>query len=63
MRDALTITDETFQAECKDTIAKWIIRKQDEIINNMKSPYRERLKKCKCCEVQVKNGLSYQETC
>jgi hypothetical protein len=48
MKDALTITDETFQAECKDTVAKWIIKKQDEIINNMKSPYREKLKKCKC---------------
>jgi hypothetical protein len=56
MKDALTITNETFQAECKDTVAKWIIKKQVEIINNMKSPYREKLKKCKCYGVPVQNN-------
>jgi hypothetical protein len=47
MEEALTITDPDFQSECRDTVSDWISKKQDEIINNMKSPYREKLKKCK----------------
>jgi hypothetical protein len=56
MKDALTITDKTFQAECKDTVAMWMLKKQDEIINNMKSPYHEKLKKCKYYGVQVQTN-------
>jgi hypothetical protein len=46
MAEALNITDRSFQTECVDTVGKWILQKQDTIINNTKSPYREKLKKC-----------------
>jgi hypothetical protein len=46
MSEALNIKDESFQKECVDTVGKWILQKQDTIINNTKSPYREKLKKC-----------------
>ena len=46
MMETLGITDTTFQKECYDTITKWIVEKQDTIINNMKLPYREKLKTC-----------------
>ena len=47
MKEALDITDKTFQTECMHTISKWVLTKQEDIINNMKSPYRTELKKCK----------------
>ena len=47
MKEALDITDKTFQTECMHTISKWVLTKQEDIINNTKSPYRTELKKCK----------------
>jgi hypothetical protein len=46
MAQALEITDEKFQTECLQTVSKWVLSKQDDIINNVKSPFRNKLKQC-----------------
>ena len=48
MVTALDITDVGFQKDCAPIVGKWILHKQDDIINNAKSPYRAKLKECKC---------------
>lgn len=47
MKHGLQITDKGFQSDCRETVGKWIMAKQDDIINNVKSPYRAKLKTCK----------------
>ena len=44
---ALGIKDKDFRSQCSSTVGDWIIKKQDSIINNVKSPYRVNLKSCK----------------
>jgi uncharacterized Fe-S cluster-containing radical SAM superfamily protein len=46
MAQALEITDKKFQTECLQTVSKWVLSKQDDIINNVKSPFRNKLKQC-----------------
>ena len=44
---ALGIKDKHFRSQCSSTVGDWIIKKQDSIINNVKSPYQVNLKNCK----------------
>ena len=45
--NALGITDKAFQAECRPLIKVWVLKKHKELINNKKSPFRNRLSVCK----------------
>lgn len=53
---ALDITDVAFQMECAGLVGKWILSKQDDIINNVKSPYRAKLKTCKRWRIKMECG-------